>query len=183
MHAKHQVLFIQGGGKGVHSDWDSKLVASLRNELGDGYQVHYPRLPHEEEPQSASWQQAISKEIEKLPDGSAIVAHSVGGTILLKLLSEHAPERKLGGVFVIAAPFVGEGGWSSDDLRFPANLGKELPHGVPIHLFQGSKDDVAPGHIDLYARAIPEAHAHRLAGRDHQLNNDLKEVARAIVGL
>ena len=40
MHAKHQVLFVQGGGKGVHDDWDSKLVESLRKELGQGYAIH-----------------------------------------------------------------------------------------------------------------------------------------------
>jgi len=84
---------------------------------------------------------------------------------------------------VIAAPFVGEGAWSSDDLHFPTDLGEHLPQGVPVHFYQGSEDDVAPAHIDLYARAVPQAHAHRLAGRDHQLNNDLKEVAKAIQAL
>jgi hypothetical protein len=35
-------------------------------------------------------------------------------------------------------------------------------------------------HADLYGRAIPQAQVHRLPGRDHQLNNDLREVAEAI---
>jgi hypothetical protein len=33
---------------------------------------------------------------------------------------------------------------------------------------------------DLYAKAIPQAQVHRLAGQDHQLSNDLSEVARPI---
>jgi hypothetical protein len=35
-------------------------------------------------------------------------------------------------------------------------------------------------HAGLYALAIPQAHVRRLSGRDHQLNNDLSEVAEAV---
>lgn len=31
-----------------------------------------------------------------------------------------------------------------------------------------------------YAQVIPQARVHRLSGRDHQLNNDLSDVAKAI---
>jgi hypothetical protein len=42
-------------------------------------------------------------------------------------------------------------------------------------------DDTAPpAHADLYGRAIPQAQLHRLPGRDHQLGNDLAEVAKVI---
>jgi hypothetical protein len=37
-----------------------------------------------------------------------------------------------------------------------------------------------PSHAGLYAMAIPQAQVHQLPGRDHQLNNDLSEVAEAI---
>jgi hypothetical protein len=40
---RRQVLFVQGGGGGVHDDWDDKLVASLATELDGGYHVRYPR--------------------------------------------------------------------------------------------------------------------------------------------
>ena len=33
---------------------------------------------------------------------------------------------------------------------------------------------------ELYARALPQATVYVLPGRDHQLNNDLSEVARDI---
>jgi pimeloyl-ACP methyl ester carboxylesterase len=48
-------------------------------------------------------------------------------------------------------------------------------------VFHGLRDETAPpSHADLYARAIPQARVHQLPGRDHQLNNDLSEVAEAI---
>ncbi|MGH8145995.1 MAG: alpha/beta fold hydrolase [Rhodanobacteraceae bacterium] len=181
---KHQILFIQGGGASVHGDWDVKLVESLRRELGKDYEVLYPRMPNEDEPSYASWKAALERELEVLRDGSIVVGHSVGGTILVKTLSEQSPHRKFGAIFLLAAPFVGTGGWPSDEVRFPANLGAHLPEGVPIHFWQGLDDDTAPpSHVELYARAVPQAHVHRLPGRDHQFNNDLKEVAAAILSL
>lgn len=48
-------------------------------------------------------------------------------------------------------------------------------------MFHGLQDETAPpSHADLYAAAIPQAQVHRLPGRDHQLNNDLNEVAATI---
>jgi hypothetical protein len=83
----------------------------------------------------------------------------------------------------MAAPFVGEGGWASDDFPPSSDLGARLPQGVPVHIFHGLDDETAPpAHADLYARAIPQAQVHRLPGRDHQLNNDLSEVAQTIAG-
>lgn len=180
-HGKHQLLFVQGGGKGVHAKWDSKLVESLRRELEQDYEIHYPRMPNEAD---ASWQKALERELTQLEDGARVVAHSVGGVILLKALTEHRPLRKPAALFFVATPFVGDGGWASDDVQLPADLGAHLPRGVPIHFFQGLQDQITPpSHLDLYARAVPQAHTHRLSGRDHQLNNDLKEVAAAISSL
>jgi predicted alpha/beta hydrolase family esterase len=182
MTAKQQVLFVQGGGKGTHDEWDDKLVASLREQLGSSYDVRYPRMPNEDEPSYPEWKDALEKELAALRDGAILVAHSIGGTILLKMLAEASSERSLGGLFLLATPFVGKGGWSLDDLRRPADLGTRLPRGVPVHFFHGVEDETAPlAHVELYARAVPQARVHRLPGRDHQLNSDLTEVARVVL--
>jgi pimeloyl-ACP methyl ester carboxylesterase len=173
-----QVLFIQGGGAGTHDEWDDKLVASLREELGPGYDVRYPRMPNEADPSYALWKATLAEEIAGLDDGAIVIGHSIGGTILINALAEAPPQRKLAGIFLLAAPFVGAGGWPSDDIRPPADLGARLPPRTPIHLYHGSADDTAPlAHVDLYARAIRGASVHRLPGRNHQLNDDLAEVA------
>jgi pimeloyl-ACP methyl ester carboxylesterase len=100
------------------------------------------------------------------------------------MLAEHPSSRQLTAVLLIAVPFVGKGGWSFDELQLPADLGARLPRDVPIHFFHGLADETAPPpHADLYARAVPQAHIHRLPGRDHQLNDDLSEVAASILAL
>jgi predicted alpha/beta hydrolase family esterase len=178
-----QLLFIQGGGEGVHDEWDDKLVASLKRELGPDAEVRYPRMPDEDDPKTAEWKAAIWREIAKLDDGAILVGHSIGGTMLVHALAEEAPDRRIGAIVLVSAPFVGEGGWPSDEIEAKPDLGARLPSGVPVHLFHGSKDETAPpSHAELYAKAIPQAEVHRLHGRDHQLNNDLREVAEVVRG-
>jgi predicted alpha/beta hydrolase family esterase len=175
---RRQVLFVQGGGEGVHDEWDDKLVASLEHELGPDYEIRYPRMPNEGDPQSVSWTVALEKELGDLPDGAVLIGHSIGGTILINALPEYTARCTPGGVFLISAPFVGQGGWPAEDIEPMSDLGTRLPTRVPIYLYYGSKDDTVPSeHAGLYERAMPSAVIRRLANRDHQLNNDLSEVA------
>jgi predicted alpha/beta hydrolase family esterase len=176
-----QVLFIQGAGAGTHDEWDHRLVHSLRSELGDGFEIRYPRMPDEADPANSRWGPAIHRELRMLPEGSFVVGHSAGGTMLARALTEQQPPPALGAIILVAAPFVGPGGWPSDEFELPEDLGARLPQGVPVHLFHGLDDETAPpSHADLFARAIPQARVHRLPGRDHQLNDDLAEVASVI---
>lgn len=178
-----QLLFVQGGGAHTHDECDHKLVASLQRQLGPNVQLRYPRMPNEHEPDYALWRAALQAELDALDEGAILVAHSVGATILLAMLAERQKPPRIGALLLIAAPFVGEGGWPSEDLQLPPDLGQRLPN-VPIHFFHGLQDETAPpSHLDLYAAAVPHAHVHRLPGRDHQLNDDLKEVAAQIEAL
>ena len=176
-----QILFVQGGGEDVHDQWDNKLVESLRRELGPGYEVRYPRMPDEADPRVAVWTNALQGEIATLKDGAIVVGHSLGGTILINVLAEHAPAVELGAIVLIAAPFIGHGGWEIDDIEPVSDLAGRLPAGVPVFLYHGDDDATAPvAHLALYAAAIPHASVRRLANRDHQLDNDLSEVASDI---
>jgi pimeloyl-ACP methyl ester carboxylesterase len=181
MTRARQILFIQGGGAGAHDVWDDKLVQSLRRELGVGHEVRYPRMPDEGDPAYARWSAAIRREMTDLDDGAVVAGHSVGATILVNALAEQPPDRGLEAIVLIAAPFVGDGGWPADEFELTSELGARLPPGVRVHVFHGLQDQTAPpSHADLYALAIPQAQVHQLPGRDHQLNNDLSEVAEAI---
>ncbi len=178
----HQVLFVQGGGgEGTHDKWDNKLVESLGRELGPEYQIRYPHMPNGADPKYARWKAALKKEFGRLDDGAILVGHSIGGTILINTVVEEPPDLALSGIFLLAAPFVGESGWPSEDIKPMSGLGKRLPAQTPVYVYHGSEDETAPfEHVGLYARAIPQAVVRRLAGRDHQLNNDMSEVAADI---
>ena len=173
-----QILFVQGGGENAHDGWDSKLVESLEQALGPDYTVRYPRMPDEDDPKFAAWKAALREELDQLDDGAILVGHSMGATILVHGLAEDPPKRSLAGIFLISAPFIGEGGWPSEGVAPKPDLGAKLPATTPVFLYQGDADEtVSAIHADLYAKAIPQAVVRKLAGRDHQLNNDLSEVA------
>jgi predicted alpha/beta hydrolase family esterase len=176
-----QVLFVQGAGEAAHDAWDDKLVRSLEEELGDGYSVRYPRMPNEADPRYSAWKAALLDEFEHLEGGAVLVGHSVGGAILIHVLAEQPPKQALGAISLIAAPFIGEGGWRSDEMKARADFADRLPGGVSVFLYHGSNDEtVSPAHLDLYAKVLRQAVVRLLPGRDHQLDNDLREVARDI---
>lgn len=178
-----QVLFVQGGGEDVHDRWDHVLVASLERALGRGYAVRYPRMPEEADPRQSTWSRALTDEIARLPSGSILVGHSIGAAILIQHLARHPPPRSPAGIALVAAPFLGEGGWPTEEAA-SADLGQRLPAGVPVFLYHGDADEIVPvDHVWLYARALPQATVRVLAHRDHQLGGDLSEVARDLQAL
>lgn len=178
------LLFIQGAGEGTHADWDAALVASLRAALGADVEIRYPPMPNEGEPDYGAWSAAILDEIARLDDDAIVVGHSLGGTILVHALAERPTATRLRAIILVAAPYVGEGGWPAGEWTPQTALGERLPSGAAVLFFHGTADDtVPPTHATLYAKAIPQAHLTILPGRDHQLNGDMREVAAVIVAL
>lgn len=176
-----QILFIQGGGESVHEHWDNKLVESLERKLGPDYQVCYPAMPGEGDPQYSRWKSALEREFAKLDQAAILVGHSIGGTVLINVLADEMRPRSPAGIFLVSAPFVGTGGRPSKDIQAMSDVGARLPTGVAVYVYHGSEDKSVPfEHVDLYEKAIPQAVVRRLSGRDHQLHNDLSEVAADI---
>jgi predicted alpha/beta hydrolase family esterase len=179
-----QILFIQGAGEGTHDAWDNKLVHSLESALGPDYAIRYPRMPNESEPDFPAWKAAILKELGELNDRAILIGHSIGGTLLIHTLAGQRPKRKWNAIFLLSAPYLGDDGWPADGTDPVTDLPQELRADVPVLLYHGGADEEVPRrHMDLYAKAIPHATVHPLAYRDHQLNNDLTEIARDIRAL
>jgi len=173
-----QLLFVQGGGDAVHDDWDKKLVDSLSAALGPGYAIRYPRMPNEADPIYAAWKAALEHEFADLDDGAILAGHSIGAAILISVLAQGGASRRIAGLFLVSAPFIGNNGWKSGEMPSMAQIGRRLPEGLPVYLYHGSHDDIVPlAHLGLYADAIPRAVIRTLAGRNHQLDDDLSIVA------
>ncbi len=122
---KRRIIFVQGGGQDAHDEWDSMLVESLRQALGPRYDMLYPNMPNEADPSYERWAAALRVEFAKQGDGAILVGHSIGATILINALADEARTFRPGGVFLVAAPFVGDGGWPpSDEIGDMSNLGQ-----------------------------------------------------------
>ncbi len=124
---KKHVLFIHGGGQGAY-EVDRLLATSLQDALGSTYVVHYPRMPSEESATYADWKAQIAAELANLDDEVILVGHSVGGSVLLKYLSEEQVENSIAGLFLIAAPsFGGDAEWRYDELTLPEDVAAKIP--------------------------------------------------------
>lgn len=183
MSVTKQVLFLQGGGAGAY-DEDKALVESLRVALASAYPIHYPAMPREDDPEYERWWREIERQLLALGDGLVLVAHSVGAFISLKFIVEHSIETRLAGIFLIAPPFVGRGGWDLAGMALPQAFMDNLPKDIPLFLYHARDDEVVPfAHFDLYRQSLPQAIFRPLEAGGHQLNNDLSQVAADIRGL
>lgn len=176
------VLFIQGGGDGAHTE-DKLLADSLKRALGPDYDVRYPRMPDESNPSVEVWGQKISSELSKISGKVILVAHSVGGSILLQYLSDAKFEHSIGGLFVLAAPTWDDSQWNFDDLKLPRNIAEKLALIPRIFFYHCHDDEIVPFvHLALHAKQLPQAITRAISHGGHQFGNDLARIAMDIRG-
>jgi predicted alpha/beta hydrolase family esterase len=176
------VLFIHGAGDGAYEE-DELLATSLRDALGPGYAVRYPRMPTEDSATYEDWIAPIEAELARLDQPVILVGHSVGGSVLLKYLSETRVAPPPAGLFVIATPFWGaDEFWRWDEARLPSDAAARLAYLPRLILYHSRDDVVVPfDHMALYTGLLPDATSREVDGRGHQFGNDLVEVAQDIM--
>jgi len=175
------VLFIHGAGTGAYAA-DRLLADSLQRALGVDCEVQCPQMPDEDNASYAAWKAEIDSWLATMRAPVALVGHSVGGSVLLKYLCDAKPTRQIAGLFVIAAPYWGASEfWSWDEAALPADAAVRLAGEWPLIFYQSRDDEVVPfAHLAMYAAKLPRATIREFAGRGHQFNNDLTEVAADI---
>lgn len=179
---KKPVLFLHGSGGEAAYEEDAILAASLQNALGSSYEVRYPKMPLEEGAEYADWKARIAAELAAGDDPIMLVAHSVGGSILLKYLTEEPIENSITGLFLLATPyFGGDQNWNYAEMTLPSDFAAMLPRIPRICLYHSRDDEVVPfAHLALYAAKLPQATIRVFDARGHQFGNDLAEVAEDI---
>ena len=180
---RKRVLFIHGGGEGAYEE-DRKQAASLQEALGTASDVRCPKMPDEDRPVYEAWKERIAKELDALDGEVILVGHSLGGSILLKYLSEEEVEKLVAGLFLVAAPYWGVEDWEVGEYALREDFASKIPKEMTVFLYHSRDDEVVPfAHAALYAQKLPRATVREFDGRGHQFDDDLSEVARDIGGL
>jgi predicted alpha/beta hydrolase family esterase len=173
---KKQVLFIHGAGG---YEEDKKLAADLRDALGTTYDVRYSKMSDNHE--VAVWKNQIARELAVLDGEVILVGHSLGGSILLKYLSEEKVDKPVAGVFLIALPYWGAEDWEVDEYTLEKDFASKLPEELPVFMYHSRDDETVPfAHLALYAEKLPQATVYEFDDRGHQFDDDLSEVAQDI---
>ena len=138
-------------------------------------------MPDEADPNVKSWKRRIAAELSPLRGKIVLVGHSIGGSILLRYLSEEEVKGSISGLFLLAAPSWDEHQWNFDDLKLPRNIAEKLLSIPRIFLYHSRDDAVVPfAHLALLAARLPQATIRAVDGRGHQFGNDLTDVASDI---
>jgi uncharacterized protein len=177
---KRRVLFIHGGGEGAYEE-DTKLAECLQGALGAAYDVRCPKMPDEDRPVYRAWKERIAKELDTLEGEVILVGHSLGGSILLKCLSEEEVEKPVAGLLLVATPYWGVEDWEVGEYALLDDFASKIPKEMAVFLYHSRDDEVVPfAHAALYAQKLPHATVREFDGRGHQFGYDLSEVARDI---
>jgi uncharacterized glyoxalase superfamily protein PhnB/predicted alpha/beta hydrolase family esterase len=178
---KKQVLFIHSGGSQGHHEGSSDLVAYLRHMLGADYQVLCPPMPDPDNPEYLQWKVQLRTELAGVEDGVIVVGHSLGGSVLLKYLSEEKCTKPITGLCVVAAPYWGKRNWQVDEYILQKNFAERLHYIPNILLYHSRNDEVVPfKHLSLYAGQLPNALVRTFSNRGHLFNKGIPELVEDI---
>lgn len=150
------------------------FVQWLRKHMGDEFRIYDPIIEKPNDPTYPMWKEMIDTELRSLKGTVYLIGHSLGGSTLLKYLSEETCKLQIAGLFLIAPPYWGKAGWDAEEFELKNDLSKTLPDIPEIHLYHCLHDPVVPvDHAKFYHNLIPSALIHMLKGNDHSFSNGL----------
>ncbi|WP_143307677.1 alpha/beta hydrolase [Chitinophaga vietnamensis] len=163
------VLFIQGAGEGAYA-LDRLLVEQLQKYVKGNMSFHYPPMPREEAPDYEPWKAVILQQLKVLDAPIVLIGHSLGGSVLLKLLSEEKGIKNIKALFLVSAPFWGEPGWEYAVFKLKDDFNERLPVIDHIFIYQAEDDEiVAFAHHKRYADKLPNAVVRTFKKGGHEL--------------
>lgn len=182
---KKKIFFAHSGGaQGSPGQGSYDLVEWLRRSLQNDFEIFCPVIEDPEAPSYDMWKRMLDSEFSSLDGEIILIGHSLGGSMLLKYLSEEQTELQIAGLFLISTPCWGKGGWSVDEFKLRTNFDAQLPEIPTIHLFHSTDDPIVPfEHLEFYKNSFPDASVYEISGDDHVFANGLPKVVEGIKSL
>ncbi|MFM1652498.1 alpha/beta fold hydrolase [Brevibacillus sp. B_LB10_24] len=179
---KKRVVFIHSAGPQGHRQGSSDLIAYLHSALGPDYEVLHPQMPNPEKPEYVLWKRQLDQEFSAFDREVILIGHSLGGSVLLKYLSESSFRQPIAGLFCIAAPFWGEDeGWRSGEFVLQEDFHLQLPEIPRMFFYHSRGDQIVPyAHLGQYAAKFPQATVRTLEGVEHSFRDGIPQLVRDI---
>jgi predicted alpha/beta hydrolase family esterase len=179
-----EVLLVHSSGPQGPGEGSDPFATRLREELGSGYEVLFPKMPAPEDPHYEPWRERLGQILGEMDTPVIVVGHSLGGSVMLKHLSETERHEPIADLLLVATPFWGQSDWEAEWA-----LPQEWPDAETAlprtFLFHSRDDEEIPfAHLELYAKRLPDAEVHPLDGNGHLFDRgDLSEIVETIRGL
>ncbi|SFL92059.1 hypothetical protein SAMN04487943_10597 [Gracilibacillus orientalis] len=182
---KKQILFVHSAGAQGPQQGSSELIEYLQDQLSDTYHLISPKMPNPENPEYARWKNALTNIFANLEEDEVmLIGHSLGGSVLLKYLSEMDVKPVVSSLFLIASPYWGKDeDWQVKEFTLTENFKSNLPHISNIYLYHGKDDKVVPvTHINHYTNKFPQAITRVFEREDHYFSNGIPDLISDIRG-
>lgn len=180
---KKQIFFAhsagpQGPGQGSHD-----LLSMLRTELSQSYEIIAPIIDRPHAPDYQQWQKVLNAAFATTKVPLILIGHSLGGSVLLKYLSEQKPDVRIQAMFLIAMPHWGAPDWEVAEFVLEKNFSDALRNIPAIYLYYSEDDEVIPmQHLTFYRNALKNAVVRKLKGYDHEFKTGLPELVQDLTG-
>ena len=175
------VFAHSGGAQGSAGQGSYDLVSFLRSELSNVFEIYYPIIEDPEAPTYEAWKRMFDEEFEKITEPVILIGHSLGGSMLLKYLSEEITRISIAGLFLVAIPHWGEEDWEVDDFVLREDFEESMPNLPSIYFYHSTGDEIVPfEHLKFYRKVFPNARVRELAGKEHAFTDGLPELVRDI---
>jgi len=156
---KDYLTFLRGLKIDLNRYRRTKWSDSLRDDLGNRFDVLLPKMPNPMNAKYDEWR-ILFKKIALLLDNNVIlIGHSLGAIFLAKYLSENKFPKKILATFLVSPPYDNKGmNESLGDFVLPKSLDRLNKQGGKIFIYQSKDDPVVPySHLGKYKKALPNA--------------------------
>ena len=149
-----------GKGKGSYD-----LVKYLKLKLSGKFKILFPKIEKPNMPTYAKYKEMFASSFAKITQPVILIGHSLGGSTLLKYLSEEKPGISISGLFLVSTPH-----WKSNMKEFELheNFQNSLKDIPSVFLYHSKNDtDVPFENLKFYKTAFKNATVHELPGKEH----------------
>ena len=177
-----QILFAHSGGsQGAKGEGSFDLVTYLKKELPSQIEINYPVIANPEAPTYEMWKKLFDTQFKLIKEPLILVGHSLGGSMLLKYLSEENSTIQIDALFLVDTPFWGEADWNIEDFVLQENHAFKLSKIKHVYLYHSIQDPIVPfEHVNIYKKTFPASTVRVIQGSDHTFANGLRELVNDI---
>ena len=158
-----------GKGKGSYD-----LVKYLKSKLSDEFKILFPKIDQPNSPTYPKYKKMFATSFAKMTSPVILIGHSLGGSTLLKYLSEEKPNISISGLFLISTPH-----WKSNmkEFQLKENFQTSLKNIPAIFLYHSKDDrDVPIENLEFYDSVFKKATVHKLPGKEHIFSKGLPQL-------
>ena len=158
---------------------------NLQEELGDEFEVIAPKMPNKINAKYLEWKIWFEKFIPYITEGVILVGHSLGGSFLVKFLSENDMPKKIRGTFLVAPVYDEDSDdYSLADFKLPDNLSGFEKQGGQIFIYHSEDDPVVPfNNLGKFKEKLISAKTIIFKNKQHFGQEKLPEIVKDIKGL